>query len=208
MTACLNPSGSHPALETAQMHPVCSKPNCGFLLAGAIIERWQIHTLLKRGPDADLYLATPQTEETTEHEAKILIKVLHTFVAGTLSQVERLLTLHHSFIHPLLSVGWTGGRDGKIYLISQYEERGSLAYYLNTPTGLSPLILANLIYQAAEALQYAHERKVVHGRLKPENCLLVAPQTLHVCDWHRQILPNDTLEATSLYTAPEQMIGH
>lgn len=207
MIACLNPHGGHPALEMAQIYPVCARPDCGFLLSGATIERWQVHTFLRRNPTADLYLATSR-EETTETEAKTLIKVLHTFVSGSLSQVERLLTLYHLHIHPLLSIGWIGGKGGKIYLISSYEERGSLANLLtNSRSGYSPLTIANMVYQIAEALQHAHERKFVHGRLKPENCLFVSPHTLHICDWHRPLLPENLLSTSSLYDSPESLHG-
>jgi eukaryotic-like serine/threonine-protein kinase len=207
--ACLNPYVHHPAPSTSQPHIVCAEPNCGFLLAGAPIDHCRIATLLGRGSIADLYLATA-VDPATSTPPRMLVKVLRTPIAAPLPQLEQgldqLLSLRHPHVHPLQGVGWTG-QGGTLYLLSRYEEQGSLSATAAAAPRLPPLAVASIVRQIAEGLQFAHERHMVHGRLKPENCLLVAPATVQVSDFYRILLPLEARAPSPSYAAPEQALG-
>ncbi|HEY7356323.1 MAG TPA: serine/threonine-protein kinase [Ktedonobacterales bacterium] len=163
--------------------------------------------LLGQGPAADLYLA----EETgSPSRQKMLVKVLRVPIIQPVAKVEatleQLVSLRHPHIHPLQGLGWTA-QGGSLYLLSSYEEQGSLQYQPAERQRLPPLAVAGLVRQIAEALQYAHERQMVHGRLKPENCLMVAPATVQVCDFYHCLFAREDDAVSPYYVAPEQFLN-
>jgi WD40 repeat protein len=209
MDACLNPVQRHPESQPAPGRLLCAEPGCGFFVEGATIERWQIKTLLGQAPAADLYLATEPAGPAAPG-SRMLVKVLRPTPAGLPGQVERelgqLVALRHPHIHPLQRAGWTSP-GGRCYLLSPFVEQGSFFHYPGSPTRLPPLAVATIVRQIAEALQYAHDQHVVHGRLKPENCLLVALATVQVSDFYRALLTDEQPASSSDYAAPEQAYG-
>jgi serine/threonine protein kinase len=206
---CLNPYTPHSMREDVSPHLVCAEPTCGFLLANAVIKRWHVTTLLGRGPLADVYLAV-DSEQSAAERSMVLVKVLRVALAEPLAEVERrlehLLALRHSHIHPLYGVGWTS-QPGMLYLISPYEEQGALSRYLSASTHLTPVAVAGIVRQIAEALYFAHQRQLVHGRVKLENCLLVAPGTIQVSDFYSVLLSQEARNASGAAIAPEQRFG-
>src|SRR5262249_27297468 len=60
--------------------------------------------------------------------------------------------------------------------------------YLQASIVVPPLAAAGLVLQMASALQYAHQQRMVHGRLSLDNCLLVAPATIQISDFYRSLL--------------------
>jgi protein kinase-like protein/WD40 domain-containing protein len=206
---CLNPYTPHSMREDLSPRLVCAEPTCGFLLANAVINRWHVTTLLGRGPLADVYLAV-DSEQSVADRSMMLVKVLRVALAEPLAEVERrlehLLALRHPHIHPLYSVGWTS-QPGMLYLISPYEEQGALSRYVSASAHLTPLAIAGIVRQIAEALYFAHERQIVHGRVKLENCLLVAPGTIQVSDFYSVLLSQEARNAYGAAIAPEQRFG-
>jgi hypothetical protein len=187
---------------------MCAEPNCGFLLAGAPIDHCRVATLLNRGALADLYLATAL--DAPASSPRMLVKVLRTPVAAPVPHLEQgleqLLALRHPHVHAVQGVGWTG-QGGTVYLLSRYEEQGSLLATVSAPSRLPPLAVSSIVRQIAEGLHYAHERQLVHGRLKPENCLLVGPATVQVSDFYRLLLPAELRTPAPTYMAPEQAVA-
>src|SRR5215469_660224 len=111
MQACLNPIEPHSARQPSSQWLVCAEPRCGYLLSGAVINHWQVTTLLGRGPLADLYLAVDREPRAPSAPSQMLVKVLRAAQAGPQTlieqQLERLLALRHPHIHSLQVVGWT-----------------------------------------------------------------------------------------------------
>ena len=69
-----------------------------------------------------------------------------------------------------------GQHDGAPYLVSEFVQGTTLADLL-APAGRACASAAELIARLAEALQYAHERGVVHRDVKPSNILLAEDGT-------------------------------
>jgi hypothetical protein len=140
----------------------------------------------------------------------MLVKVLRVPIIQPASRVEsalnQLVALRHPHIHPLQGSGWTSP-GGALYLLSTFEEHGSLQYQPAERQRLPPLAVAAIVRQIAESLQYAHDQQVVHGRLKLENCLVVAPATVQVSDFYRTLLAREDVAAFPYYVAPEQFLN-
>jgi WD40 repeat protein len=209
MRLCLNPDHPHPGDETASTQVMCAEPMCGFLLSGAIINHCQILSLFASGPVADLYLAA-NVDGSLGFPPRLALKVLRAPTVTPDSQLEQklnqLLSLRHQNIIPLLSAGRLASTN-LLYFLTPFAEQGSLAYYAIGSASLSPPVIAGIVRQIAEALFYAHERQIVHGRLKLENCLVPATSTPLVSDFFYCLLKEPERYATASTVSPEQFYG-
>jgi eukaryotic-like serine/threonine-protein kinase len=204
MQACLNPNERHRVSLQSKQDLLCTEPGCGFFIEGAMAGPWQVKTLLRHTWAADLYLATSGSATTT-NPARGVVKVLKGCAPGSYMRLERVQkNLQHPFIHPIYSAGWIG-QEQVIYLVSRFEERGSLAQYLRSEANLSLTTICTFVSTIATALHYAHNQHLVHGHVKPENCLLVSPDSLQVCDFYSTLLLRNISPTPSLYLAPEQL---
>jgi serine/threonine protein kinase len=90
-------------------------------------------------------------------------------------EAKAIAALDHPNILPLYDFG-EEIRDGATvtYMVMPYCADGSLEGWLRQhPNGaLSPQVVAYLVEQASEALQYAHDHEVIHLDVKPSNFLL------------------------------------
>jgi serine/threonine protein kinase len=80
---------------------------------------------------------------------------------------------------------------------------------------LLPSLVVSYIKPVAAALQYAHDRRVIHRDVKPENMLLGDQQRLFLSDFGIATMAHSTASmkqvdhsGTAHYMAPEQFEGH
>lgn len=95
-----------------------------------------------------------------------------------LQEARAVASLDHPHILPLYAYGEERGIH---YLVMPYVPDGSLADLISTTSNpaasppflsLAPIDTASLIVQVATALQYAHDRGVIHRDVKPQNILV------------------------------------
>lgn len=131
--------------------------------------------------------------------------------------------LEHPNILPVHDFGVSDG--GLMYIVMPFMPDGSLLdairpgspkrrFYLP----MDPAAAAPLIFQAASALQYAHDRNVIHRDVKPENFLIRQERDgtvqLLLADFGLAKLYNPSSGSATLavgtadYVAPEQIEGH
>src|SRR6266699_4096621 len=90
-------------------------------------------------------------------------------------EAKAIAALEHPNILPLYDFGEETNEDiTASYMVMPYCPEGSLAGWLRQSSSatLTPQDLAQMVEQAAEALQYAHDHQVIHLDVKPSNFLL------------------------------------
>src|SRR2546423_15723695 len=128
--------------------------------------------------------------------------------------------------HPnILPVYDYGEQDGQAYLVMPFMSGGSLKDRLSVRGPLSAQEAVRLIGQILTALQYAHDRGLIHRDIKPGNMLFKADGTLVLSDFGlvKVVTPMGDLSQTDLndasitgraiagtpdYMPPEQIMGN
>ncbi len=133
-------------------------------------------------------------------------------VARFLHEAEAVARLQHPHIVQIHEIG---RQDGRPYFTMELVEGPSLAEKLQAGP-LVPREAAQLAETLARAVQYAHERGVVHRDLKPGNVLLTADGQPKITDFGlaKRIDQEEShhtrtgvVLGTPSYMAPEQAVG-
>ncbi len=180
---------------------------------GKRVGGYRLLTLLGRGGFGDVYLG----EQVHDH-SQVAVKILHTRLTHSKDVKEfineaRMFRLQHEHITPLLDFGVD--HDDTPFLIMAYAAHGNLRQRYERGTRLSPHLVAYYVSQIASALQYAHDRQVIHRDVKPENMLLSGDDRVMLTDFgiasvahSTQSFSNDkNVGGTVHYMAPEQLQG-
>ena len=182
-------------------------------------ECYRIERTLGKGGMGTVYLA----EHTLMGEPRAL-KFLSGALAANPLFVQRFLQearaaskLHHPNIAQTLELGQT--EDGSFYISMEYVDGPTLRALLEqSPHGLPPERVFNIVRGVAEALGAAHAKRMVHRDVKPENILLawtVETEIAKVVDFGI-VAMNDSVQRltqtgrpmlTAEYAAPEQWRG-
>ncbi|MBV9615788.1 MAG: serine/threonine protein kinase, partial [Ktedonobacteraceae bacterium] len=151
---------------------------------------------------------------------RVVIKLLYTVRVHTqeeqqeiLRKISALQQLDHPHILPILS---TGFHKDMPYIITEYQVSGSLYDRLQRQAAGQPIHPEEALLtfaQMGQALQYAHQKQIIHGYLKPQNVLFNKRNEALITGFHRHALlladePEDTAsQEFSIYRAPEQLAG-
>src|SRR6266496_4036375 len=178
---------------------------------GQQLGNYQLIRLLGEGGFAEVYLG-----EHVHLGTQAAIKVLHTQL--TSDDVEKFRTeartiahLSHPHIVRVLEFGIEGKTP---FLVMDYAPHGTLCQ--RHPRGvLLPLAtIVPYVKQVADALQYAHDEKLIHRDVKPENMLLGRHQEVVLSDFGIALVAQSShyqnaqeMAGTMAYMAPEQIQG-
>ncbi len=179
---------------------------------GQQLGKYHLTRLLGRGGFAEVYLG-----RHIDGDTEVAIKVLHAHLAGatedeTFRQEARTIAaLSHPHIVGVLDYGI---EEGLPYLVLAYAPNGSLRDYFPAGVPQAPARIAPYLTQVAEALQYAHDHKLIHRDIKPENMLLDQYHQVLLTDFGIAIAAQSTsqqqtgsIAGTTAYMAPEQLQG-
>src|SRR6266581_238017 len=90
--------------------------------------------------------------------------------------MKAISQLDHPHILPLFDYGEENLSGSKLaYLVMPFRQEGSLATWLQERGSadlLSPQQVEHIVSQAADALQHAHNRQIIHQDVKPANFLI------------------------------------
>ena len=136
----------------------------------ALANRYRLRQELGRGGMATVYLA-----EDERHRREVAVKVLRADLAAVvgperfLNEIRVTASLDHPHIVPLLDSGAT---DGLLWYVLPYIRGESLRARLAREKQLGVDEALRIARQVANALDFAHQRGVIHRDVKPENILL------------------------------------
>ncbi|MBL0701320.1 MAG: serine/threonine protein kinase [Desulfosarcina sp.] len=120
--------------------------------------------------------------------------------------------------HPNIVAIYDVGEDkGLSYLAMEYLEGGSLEKYTKKNNLLSITQCIDIIIQACNALEYAHNHDIVHRDIKPSNIMLVEDGLVKVTDFgiaritassnYNSGTHTGIIKGTPYYMSPEQTKG-
>ena len=133
---------------------------------------YRLVRLLGQGGYAEVYLG-----QHLRLNQQAAIKVLHAHLTEAEAEhFQQEAQTISTLVHPsIIRVFDYDVQDGVPFLVMDYAPNGSLRR--RYPKGnLVPLPqIVSWVKQVADALQYAHEQRVIHRDVKPENMLLGPP---------------------------------
>ena len=180
---------------------------------GQSIGDYRLLRLLGQGTFGSVYLA----EHLHDHTSAA-VKVLHISLMGhgalhTFLNEARTIRLRHPHIVPVLDFGLSR-HDNLPYLVMAYANGGTLRDRYPEASKLSYETIDTYVQQLASALQYAHDHRVVHRDVKPENMLVADDGTIQLSDFGiakiselASLASLHQVVGTPAYTAPEQGEG-
>jgi putative ABC transport system permease protein len=182
----------------------------------AIADRYLIDQELGQGGMGAVYLA-----RDARHGRVVAVKVLSPEavsgigVAAFLREIATVAKLQHPNVLPLYDSGEAAGHP---FYVMPYIRGGSLRSRLAAESRLSPQLVARLTAGIADGLDHAHQQRILHCDIKPENILLDRNHP-YLMDFgiarklHTEVLPwtlrreLDFSAGTPAYVSPEQASG-
>jgi serine/threonine protein kinase len=117
-------------------------------------------------------------------------------------------------LHPHIVTIFDVGEDaGLSFIAMEYIDGMTLERHARADSLLPPARLLELMTQAASALDYAHQAKVIHRDIKPANLMVQEDGSLKVTDFGLAKNPSASLTQTGVllgtpsYMSPEQIQG-
>src|SRR5947209_13809780 len=179
-------------------------------LIGKQFNRYCLISRLGQGSFAQVYLAEHVYLKTLVAVKSLRILLSDEEIEVFLNEAQTIARLQHPHIVPIYDCGI---EDGIPFLVTAYAPHGSLCHqYKGRRLPMDDIL--RYTSQAAAALQYAHDQRVIHRDVKPDNMLLGPNNELWLSDFNLSLtLPNSrplSLQealGTPHYMAPEQING-
>ena len=187
---------------------------------GAVVAGYTIVRLLGTGGMGEVYLV--QHPRLPRQEA---LKILPPSVSADPEYRQRFAReadIAASLWHPhIVAVHDRGEHEGQLWITMDYVEGTDAAQLMRDryPHGMPPKDVLEIVSAIADALDYAHERYLLHRDVKPANILITDPRMgerrILLADFGiargandiNGITKTNTTVGSVAYAAPEQLTG-
>src|SRR5258708_14458860 len=178
---------------------------------GQQLGNYRLVRLLGSGGFAQVYLG-----EHVRIHTQAAIKVLQTQIAASdrdsfLTEAQTIAHLEHPHIVRVLDFDVA---EGIPFLVMSYAPNGTLRQRHPKGTQLPLPTIITYVKQLADALQYAHDEKLIHRDVKPENMLVGRRNEILLSDFGIALIAQSSrfqstqdVIGTVAYMAPEQIQG-
>ncbi|NDJ78564.1 MAG: serine/threonine protein kinase [Chloroflexi bacterium] len=182
-------------------------------MIGSTIGGYTISARLGAGGMATVYQAVGEDG----HEVALKVLSVHLAANETLYQrfmreAQMASRLKHQFILPVYDFGEDRGTP---YIVMKLVDNGTLDTRIQQEGQLAVRVVARVLSQVAQALDYAHSQGVIHRDLKPENILFDRQGVAYLADFGIARIHEATAHltgsggfiGTAAYASPEQCRG-
>ncbi len=179
-------------------------------LIGQQLGNYRLVSLLGRGGFAEVYLG-----QHVRLSMQAAIKVLHAHLSdeqiqGFQQEAETIAKLVHPHIVRVLD--FDVSNDGIPFLVMDYRPNGTLRKQHVKGERIPLTTVVSHVQQIADALQYAHDQRLIHRDVKPENMLIGQRNAILLSDFGIAATAHSTSSmstqipvGTIPYMAPEQI---
>ena len=179
--------------------------------AGQQLGNYRLIRLIGKGGFAEVYLG-----EHVFLNTPVAVKVLHAQLSREdmekfLREARTIARLVHPHIVRVTDFGIEGDTP---FLVMDYAPNGTLNQRHPPGSVLQPATVASYISQVAQALQYAHNERLVHRDIKPDNMLIGRNNDILLSDFGIALVAQSSLYqntedvvGTIIYMSPEQING-
>ncbi|HZO72925.1 MAG TPA: protein kinase [Ktedonobacteraceae bacterium] len=178
---------------------------------GQQVGNYRLTRWLGQGGFADVYLGEHIYLKTLSAIKMLHVQLSEKMLQNFLQEAQVLAALDHPNIVRILDYGLEKGNP---YLVMSYAPNGSIRHVAPRGTRLQPERIVPIVQQAGSALDYAHQHKLIHRDVKPENMLMELHERVLLSDFGLVIVAQSgnsqaehKLAGTIPYTAPEQLQG-
>ncbi|EKX41051.1 hypothetical protein GUITHDRAFT_88507 [Guillardia theta CCMP2712] len=169
-------------------------------------QKWKLGRILGSGAFGECRLAICQDTGMLFAVKSVALKGSHKEISSTLTSLQREIGVLRGMAHPHVVEVY----GVSINISMEFMEGGSLAKLVEEFGPLSEGLAAFYAKQIIIGLEYLHVHGIIHGDIKPANCLLDKNGVLKLSDFGcAQIVGCDrvgglkNLEGTPSYMAPE-----
>jgi WD40 repeat protein len=178
---------------------------------GQQLGNYQLIQLLGRGSFADVYLGE-HIHLNTQAAIKVLdMRLTNDDMSDFLQEARIIARLKHPSIIQVLEFGVENNIP---FLVMEYAPNGSLRGRFPKGSRLPAEDIQPYMMQIASALQHAHDEKLIHRDVKPENMLLGSNDEVLLADFGIAVVAHSSrtqsmqgVAGTVAYMAPEQLRG-
>src|SRR6266567_1598901 len=185
---------------------------------GQQLGNYRLIRLLGQGGFATVYLAEHVYLETSAAIKVLQVRLTDDALDTFLAEARTVARLSHPHIIRVLEFGM---EQSTPFLVMNYAPYGSLRQRHPAGSLLPSAQILSYVQQVTSALQYAHDRLIIHRDVKPENMLLGEAFAVMLGDFglattvqnqshSRNDLPvhhTQRIAGTTTYMAPEQFDG-
>lgn len=186
-------------------------------LVGAMLSDYLLQQHISKGGVADIYRGRQMPGEAQSFD--VAVKIFRSGYAQRaafreyfMTEAEKIGQFDHPNILPFLEYG---EGENLLYLVTPFVESGTLEALLRKVGGrFSATQALPIVQQLCSAVQYAHERGVAHGNIKPSNVFVAPDGRMLLSDFGIAHGFDDSQQSltrvgwgTAEYAAPEQSLG-